>query len=157
MLTRCDQVVAADRKRLHRAIRRIAPEADVIETRHRPDSLVNGDRTLGLDLLKQRPVAAFCGIGNPAAFRRTLADLGATVTAFRVFPDHHAYSQANVDDLCEWARQQATDCVAVTTQKDLVKLRLAKLGDRELWALRIHLHIDAGQEVLDRSLLSIFD
>jgi hypothetical protein len=43
----------------------------------------------------------------------------------------------------------------VTTQKDLVKLRLAQLGNRPLWALRIGLHIAAGQEVLERKLLTV--
>ena len=43
----------------------------------------------------------------------------------------------------------------VTTQKDLVKLRLTRLGERELWALRIHLHIDAGREALDQELESL--
>ena len=109
----------------------------VAETTHRPVGLGNGDRVAALDRLRGRPVAAFCGIGNPEAFRRTLHDLGAEVVAFRTFPDHHAYARADVDDLRAWARQQATDCVVVTTQKDLVKLRLTDLGGRELWALRI--------------------
>jgi hypothetical protein len=40
----------------------------------------------------------------------------------------------------------------VTTQKDLVKLRRASLGGKELWALRIGLHFQSGQEVLDHKL-----
>ena len=115
-------------------------------------ALLNGEGTAPLELLTGRPVAAFCGIGNPEAFRRTLADLGADVVAFRTFPDHHAYARADVDDLRGWARQQATDCVVVTTQKDLVKLRLTDLGGRELWALRIQLHFEAGQDEFDRKL-----
>jgi hypothetical protein len=44
--------------------------------------------------------------------------------------------------------------VVVTTQKDLVKLRLSRLGDRPLWALRVRLHVEAGQDDLDGQLLS---
>jgi tetraacyldisaccharide 4'-kinase len=158
MLTRCDQVTPGDRARLKEAIHRIAPEAPVVESRHLPVDLINVHRAVApLDLLRQRPLAAFCGIGNPEAFRRTLTDLGAAVTAFRAFPDHHAYSRTDVEDLHTWTRQQALDCVVVTTQKDLVKLRLAQLGEHPLWALRIHLHVDAGQETLDRKLQSILD
>jgi hypothetical protein len=40
----------------------------------------------------------------------------------------------------------------VTTQKDLVKLRLSRLGSRELWAVRIRLHVEAGRDALDRQL-----
>jgi tetraacyldisaccharide 4'-kinase len=156
ILTRCDQVEETGRDRLRQEVARIAPGVPVVETRHRPANLVNAElATAGLDVLGQRPVAAFCGIGNPDAFRRTLTDLGMAVVAFRTYPDHHAYQRTDVDDLRHWARQQATDCVVVTTQKDLVKLRLARLGERELWSLRIHLHIDAGQEELDRKLQSV--
>ena len=44
--------------------------------------------------------------------------------------------------------------VVVTTQKDLVKLRLSRLGDRPLWCLRIRLRIEAGRDVLDGCLHS---
>ena len=84
--------------------------------------------------------------GNPEAFRRTLDDAGAAVTAFRTFPDHHAYTRADVADLAAWAR--ATECLVVTTQKDLVKLRVTQLGGRGLWALRIRLDVTDGQAVL---------
>jgi tetraacyldisaccharide 4'-kinase len=153
MLTRCDQVDATARQRLRASIARIIPEAPLVETRHQPVDLINSERqSAPLDMLRQRPVAAFCGIGNPEAFRRTLTDRGAAVTAFRTFPDHHAYTRTNVEDLRAWARLQATDGVVVTTQKDLVKLRLRQLGERSLWALRIHLQIEAGQEALDHKL-----
>src|SRR5439155_21745522 len=102
-----------------------------------------------------RPLAAFCGIGNPEAFRQTLVNLGATVADFRTFPDHHDYTRSDVEALRTWARQQATDCVVVTTQKDLVKLRLSQLGGRALCALRIRLHITSGQDALDQQLMAV--
>jgi tetraacyldisaccharide 4'-kinase len=75
--------------------------------------------------------------------------------AFRIFPDHHAYTRADVEALRGWAGRQANDCIIVTTQKDLVKVRLSRLGGRSFWALRIRLHIEAGQEVLEGKLLSV--
>jgi tetraacyldisaccharide 4'-kinase len=129
----------------------------MIETTHHPLELVNAERTsAALQVLQQRPVAGFCGVGNPEAFRRTLHDLGARITDFRTFPDHHAYTRADVDDLRGWARQLATDCAIVTTQKDLVKLRLTRLSGRELWAVRIELQVVAGQDTLDSHLASVF-
>jgi tetraacyldisaccharide 4'-kinase len=155
ILTRCDQVPAEERERLRQQVARLAPGAPVAETTHRPVVLVNseGDEA-PLDALREGPVAAFCGVGNPEAFRRTLADLGADVVAFRAYPDHHAYTRADVDDLRAWARPLPPGCVTVTTQKDLVKLRLPRLGERPLWALRVRLHFAAGGEAVDRLLLS---
>ena len=60
-----------------------------------------------------------------------------------------------MEDLRAWARQQATDGMVLTTQKDLVKLPLAQLGGRDLWAVRIGLHVTAGQEELDRRLEAV--
>jgi tetraacyldisaccharide 4'-kinase len=91
-------------------------------------------------------------VGNPEAFRGTLARLGLRVGSFRVYPDHHRYRAADLDELHRWARQQADGCVVATTQKDLVKVPLPRLGGKELWALRIGLRVEAGQEALDHQL-----
>jgi tetraacyldisaccharide 4'-kinase len=156
VLTRCDQARESQRQRLRETVERLAPGLPIAETTHGPVELVNGDQeTAPLSTLRDRPVAAFCGIGNPEAFRRTLTDLGAVVTAFRSFSDHHPYTRRNVEELHTWARQQARDCVVVTTQKDLVKLRLVHLGGLPLWALRIRLHFEAGQDALDRKLRQV--
>jgi tetraacyldisaccharide 4'-kinase len=153
LLTRCDQTNATERGRLREAVARHAPGAPVVETVHRPLELVNSDRNeASLQRLTDRPLAAFCGIGNPEAFRQTLLHLGCNIADFRTFPDHHPYTRTDVDDLREWARRQPMDGVVVTTQKDLVKLCLPRLAGRELWAVRIGLHVEAGQDALDRKL-----
>ena len=152
-LTRCDQVGEADKARLRQEVARLAPGVPVIETTHRPVGLVNADgETAPLEALRGRPVAAFCGVGNPESFRRTLTDCGADVRAFRVYPDHHAYTRADVDELRDLARRLPADCHVVVTQKDLVKLRLSRLGDRPLWSLRVRLHVEAGADELERRL-----
>jgi tetraacyldisaccharide 4'-kinase len=146
MLTRCDQMDV----RFDQVRRRLLKHADskpVVETTHAPVAWMqhgNPDRPVGS--LRGRPVAAFCGIGNPDAFRRTLEDVNVEPVAFRTFPDHHAYTRTDVDDLKSWARQQPADTVLATTQKDLVKLRIDRLGERDLLALRIGLNVRAGPD-----------
>ena len=153
LLTRCDQADAAALARLRERVARLAPQAPLIETSHRPTAWIDAEhRTRPLDHWRGKAVLAFCGIGNPEAFRRTLLDLGMTVRAFRAFPDHHPYSRNDVEDLRTWARHPATEGVVVTTQKDLVKLRLTRLGECELAALRIELHLHSGADALDRKL-----
>jgi tetraacyldisaccharide 4'-kinase len=156
LLTRCDQVHERTRVRIQETIASHAPNVPVALTTHQPMELRNSEQsTAPLQTLKGQTVAAFCGIGNPQAFRQTLTDLGAEIADFRIFPDHHAYTRADVESLRGWAGKQADECSVVTTQKDLVKLRLAQLGGRALWALRICLHVEAGKEMLDRKLLSV--
>jgi tetraacyldisaccharide 4'-kinase len=118
--------------------------------------LVNSDKNCQpVDNLANQPVAAFCGIGNPEAFRKTLTGLGSSVLAFKTYSDHHLYSQEDVEDLRNWAQGQERACLVMTTQKDLVKLRLTHLGNKELWALRIGLQVEKGQEGLNQRLQGV--
>jgi tetraacyldisaccharide 4'-kinase len=156
MLTRCDQVDVGERERLRQCLARMAPAVPLVEGSHCPIELINGDRAVEpIDRLRGRSVAAFCGIGNPEAFRRTLTDLGANVTAFRAYSDHHAYASQDVDDLRRWADSLIDVDDVITTQKDLVKLRIAALASRPLWALRIDLKVERGEELLARHLSAV--
>src|SRR2546423_753028 len=74
-----------------------------------------------LDALSNHRVVAFCGIGNPAGFRHTLAAAGCEPVAWREFPDHHAFTTADQADLIALAQSSKADTL-VCTQKDLVKL-----------------------------------
>jgi tetraacyldisaccharide 4'-kinase len=153
VLTRCDQAGPTQLEALRRRVARLAPLVPVAETVHQPVALVRWeDERMLPDALTGRPVAGLCGIGNPEAFRRTLADLGARLVDFCAYPDHHAYTRADVDRLHQWGRRLPGDAVVVTTQKDQVKLRLGDLGGRPLWALRIGLTFRAGQARLEELL-----
>ena len=71
--------------------------------------------------------------------------LGCRVVDLLVFPDHHPYTATDVDELARWVGETGAELV-LTTQKDLVKLRLSELGDAPLRALRIGLDLlgDSG-------------
>ena len=89
----------------------------------RPLDLVDEEGcSSSLDEIGGKSVAAFCGIGNPEGFRRTLLELCGDLIEFRVFPDHHAYTAADVRSLERWVRDSGANLV-LTTQKDSVKLR----------------------------------
>jgi tetraacyldisaccharide 4'-kinase len=156
LMTRCDQVGEKERARLREMIDQMAPGTPIAETWHRPLEMINSDRlSRPVEHLAHRPVAAFCGIGNPEGFRKSLMGLGASVVEFKTYSDHYRYSQRDVEDLRRWALGQEPECLVITTQKDLVKLRLTHLEDKELWALRIRLQVDKGQEVLEQKLRSV--
>ena len=104
-----------------------------------------------LDELAGKPVAAFCGIGNPEGFRRTLLPLCGSLLDLRVFPDHHEYDAADVESLSGLGAAIGANLV-LTTQKDLVKLRCPRLGPAPLRALKIGLEIVAGEDVMEDAL-----
>lgn len=70
--------------------------------------------------LAGRKVLAFCGIGRPDKFLRTLTGMGATLVDTRSFPDHHNFSRADVEKLK--TRADSLAAILVTTEKDFVRL-----------------------------------
>jgi tetraacyldisaccharide 4'-kinase len=143
-LSRADVLNSAERTAINDEVRRHAPTALWIEMAHAPRRLVAADGgEQSLDTLRGLRVAVFCGIGNAAGFRHTLDGCGAEVLGFREFGDHHAYDRDDVEALAAWAAQLDVAAI-VCTAKDLVKLRVARLGSRPLWALAIELEILTG-------------
>jgi tetraacyldisaccharide 4'-kinase len=154
-LTRADHLNAAEREAIRRRVAQLAPEAAWCEAAHVASGLRNvAGETLGAESLAGRRVAGFCGIGNPAAFRRTLESLGAELVWWREFPDHHAYSDADRAEMATAIRASVAELV-VATRKDLVKLPVETLGERAFWALAIEMQLLAGNAELERALASV--
>ena len=151
VLSRADLLTPAQRDQVRHEVARYAPAAEWVEAVHAPQVLLSheGQRE-PIDMLRGKSVAAFCGIGNPAGFRHTLATCGYQVAAFREFPDHHAYPPADVESLAGWA--EGLDVAAVVcTHKDLVKVARETVGSRRLWAVGVGLEFLAGERgLLDR-------
>ncbi|MAZ19217.1 MAG: tetraacyldisaccharide 4'-kinase [Ahrensia sp.] len=73
-----------------------------------------------LDGLENAKLLAFSGIGDPTKFFDTLEGAGYTIASRRSFGDHHAFTDADAEELLDRAR--AEDLVPVTTEKDAVRL-----------------------------------
>ncbi len=151
ILSRANLIDPAARAAIRAAAERRRPLAWA-EAAHQPRDLVDHlGQSAPLASIGGLRIAAFCGIGNPHGFRKTLETTGVEPIAFRAFPDHHPYTRADVADLAQWVRDQGAD-LALTTQKDLVKLRVPNLGPAPLRALRIGLVFLSGQELVEQSL-----
>ena len=59
---------------------------------------------------------AFCGIGHPEKFRKTLIDNNIEFSNFIVFGDHHYYNEKDIKMLKNIGKK------FITTKKDWVKL-----------------------------------
>ena len=142
VLTRADRIDADRRREILRSVTRARhghPPAAWVETMHAAVAVRTAAGTVTpLESLAGRRVAAFCGIGNPAAFRQTLTGIGVDLVGFRSFADHHPYSPDDVESLTSWAAALQVEQM-VTTLKDLVRLKMVQLGDLPLAAVEIAL------------------
>jgi len=99
-----------------------------------------------------KKVAAFCGIGNSAAFFADLRSWGFDVTAERAFPDHHMYRRRDLENVFAVARGTGAEAV-LTTEKDLMNLPRRWNAPLPLFASCIHLEIENKME-FERALLA---
>ena len=66
------------------------------------------------------PLLAFAGIGRPQKFFDALKASGATLADAVSFPDHHAFSRADIERLRDLAEDHSA--TLITTEKDWVRL-----------------------------------
>lgn len=145
VLSRADLLTVPQRENLRRRVASYAPQAVWAEAVHAPQSILSHDgRREAIVALQGKPVAAFCGIGNPAGFRHTLEACGYRVVAFREFSDHHAYTPADERSLAAWAAGLGVEAV-LCTHKDLVKLTWGTVGACPLWAVSVGLEFLTGE------------
>lgn len=152
VLSRADAVDPGQRERIRRQVVRYAPQAVWAEVAHAPRALVDFQgRQEPLALYAGKPIAAFCGVGNPSGFRHTLEICAYRVIAFREYADHYAYARADVDALVAWADALEIDAV-LCTHKDLVKLGIDRLGRRPLRAVTVGLEFLVGLPEVEAAL-----
>jgi tetraacyldisaccharide-1-P 4'-kinase len=106
---------------IERVVDDLAPRAQVFVSRQCPSRVqLPGDGWQEPDVLDGRRVFAFAALGRPDGFVSTLAEAGAEVAATQWFPDHHVYSEDDLDQIVNQAASVAA--TPITTAKDAVKL-----------------------------------
>ena len=103
------------------------------------------------DFFQDHRAVAFCGLGNPQSFRKTLQRLQIEPVACYEFDDHHQYTPSEIRRLAQHARDMGAD-VLLTTAKDAVNLDAdypAIVGDVKLCWLEIGTEIDRREELFD--------
>jgi 3-deoxy-D-manno-octulosonic-acid transferase len=121
LITRCD---GSDLARLIiREVRKWNTQAPVFQSSVEPRGWVEhaSGKRAALAEFPFRRVGAFCGLGNPAAFRRTLEDLGVEIADWVTFDDHHRYRPSELQHLAEHMKACGASAL-VTTQKDAINL-----------------------------------
>ena len=154
VVTRCDLISKDELAALRGGIQRLAPNALVVTARYEPVGLtsVDGQGGYGGEWLKDKRVFAFCGVGNPRGFFKTLGLLEPASLAGVALDDHALYSPGRLARLARAAREADAEVVVVTA-KDAVKIRRgAWPGSVPVMALRIRMEIVDGKDALIRCL-----
>ena len=152
-LSRSDAIAPDRRAEIEARVRELAPQAIWLELAHEPCGLVASDGSRQpLAELQGKAIAAFCGIGNPAGFRHTLAAAGLNSAELLELPDHCAYDARTVSRIENWLRAWPESEAVICTRKDLVKLPRKEIGGQPLWAMEIELAITRGQKELEAAL-----
>jgi 3-deoxy-D-manno-octulosonic-acid transferase len=99
------------------------------------------------------PVAAFCGLANPASFWGTLRSLGLQPVFHWAFGDHHHYACAQVERLAAQAKMHGSS-VLLTTEKDAMNLpestaALLEQAGVEVYWLKIGVHVEEEDQLLE--------
>lgn len=124
VITRADDVARTEE--LKSEINQLSKGRPVFLSRMRIDGLrelkAMTKSGVAFDELKSRPVAAFCGIGNPESFLKQLRRDGFELCHTQAFPDHHYYTQEEINSLISQSTSRGAHAL-LTTAKDEVKLR----------------------------------
>ncbi len=142
---------------IERLLRQYNAQAPVFRSRVVPKRWIDLERGTAQDLSNPgfRRAAAFCGLGAPRSFWRTLEQLGVKIAFRATFPDHHRYRPAELRRLVEQATGAGVDAL-LTTEKDAANLpdgAAEMLAPHRLLWLEIDIEIEGEDEFLRRILL----
>jgi tetraacyldisaccharide 4'-kinase len=81
------------------------------------------------EIIKGRNVFAFSGIARNEDFKQTVESFGCDVSGFAGFPDHHTFTDEDINKILRSAKDAGTEIVC-TTEKDY-----ARIGHRKSWPI----------------------
>ncbi|AWB10709.1 lipid-A-disaccharide kinase [Thermodesulfobium acidiphilum] len=150
VISRFDLIDYKDLLKLIQDIKSINFNAKILLMRYVPKKLVDMSlyKEYNFNVLNNKRVFAFCGIGNPDSFFLTCKNLGINIVGSTSFPDHIRYTEKDLLRLYNKSKTLNVD-VFLTTEKDIVKLNFLKGSNLLLYALLIEAEIfsEGGKNV----------
>ncbi len=149
VLTRSDQVPDSSLQGIEARILGINPDLVLAHARHAPSSVnLSGQQPIPCESLAGKPVFAFCGIGNPQAFFRTLSELKAELVGSQVYNDHYHCTPADMKSLADQATQARAQYL-LTTEKNFADIRAMDIStELPLGYLEVELQLAKGRDEL---------
>ena len=156
LLTRSELVDEARRQQICRQVLAINPNIVWGETVHEPTSLVSlqffGNESLAS--IAGQSALAFCGIGNPTAFQKTLEQCGVRVAKLVPFPDHYRYTPRDTDAIMRMAKALDVNLI-LCTMKDLVKLNRPEFSGLPIRAVSVEIRFTHGESAISERLRGV--
>ncbi len=125
-------------------IKRVVPKKPIFHSFHTPyiykivtgNSAQSRDRLTisseyDFDIFKNKRVVAFSGIASNDDFRRTIERFKCKLENFSGFPDHHPYSNRELDGIVKSAMDLSAEFI-LTTEKDYVRI-----ADKIKWPIHL--------------------
>jgi tetraacyldisaccharide 4'-kinase len=140
--------------RIQRIVKKYHPTCLIVHAEHTITNLIAGDESNHPSgELAQRKYYIACAIGQPEGFVASLSHRGTESVGQQFFPDHHSYTQQDV----EMIRQNAAAAEAsiiVVTEKDWTKLKSLpniQSGPIRFWRAKMSLTFrdDGERQLLD--------
>jgi 3-deoxy-D-manno-octulosonic-acid transferase len=135
---------------IEHAVRQWNPHAPMFHATLEPREWVNSRDGTGYPVAEPpfRRAGAFCGLGNPQSFRRTLERVGLAPACWFEFDDHHRYRAHEFRRLEHHFVEQDSDAM-VTTEKDAVNLHDDARASLPVYYLRVSMAIEREEEFVD--------
>jgi len=158
ILTKTDTVNNNETSSLLRKLGSFERKKPVYRSFHHPfvSKIINGEEKIfeknmqeslrqNSDCIKGRTVFAFSGLADNHNFLRTLKSLKCNVSGFMEFPDHHPYSEMDLDKILSAAKKSMSECL-ITTEKDYVRIVHKIDWSYDLFVIGIEIDFGADEE-----------
>ncbi len=126
-------------------IRVYNPLAPIVECQHEPKHLV--DLVTGavkpLGFLEGKKIAVLTAIASPEGFEKALRSLGAQLALTKRYPDHHRFSERQLNQLIKEMVRKKIEAI-ITTEKDAVRFPSLEKRNIGVYFLRVEIRISDG-------------
>ncbi len=128
-------IIGDDTRNIAPSIRSLSDEIPIIKARFEPTKPID----------KKEKYIGFAGLGYPEKFKVLLNSLTKNLISFHAFPDHHPYSDKDIELLIQNAKDQGA--TLITTEKDFV--RIPEQYQENIDVLPIQLKFDKEEQVIN--------
>lgn len=150
-----------DYSQIRATIRKHNPTVEIIESAHQPQYLIpihNADEAshnkIPLEKLRGKDIAAFSGIASPEGFEEYLQKQGGKLVYCQRYVDHYRFDS---DELFLFFSRalSAGAKIAITTQKDAVRIPPGFIPPIPLYYLRLEIEILKGEADFEQAVAKI--